>query len=313
MQSFIEKKSKMHAMNTKKAVNNRSGFTLVELMIVVLLTGIAVIAIYRGYTAFSHSADVQEQIIEMQQSLRIGIYTLAKDMMQAGVTEEDNEIVLVDSNRKNVAAVTFLTASNYPDLNLPDDPIVEFGMDLGSGGEFAGDGLDNDGDGDVDEEDEIRVGDDDFNDDGERIRYRLSNPEDANDNDVLDVGEDANDNGILDKSLQREVWTCDPATGVCDYGAPQTIITNVSAINFTYLQEDGVTELSPLPLSEADRSLIDTVEITMVVRTTNEDLRITNDDPYSNQLGTWTWTPNPPDHFRRRVMSTRIKIRNANM
>ncbi len=62
----------MHAMKTK-SINNIHGFTLVELMIVVLLTGIAVIAIYRGYTAFSQSADTQEQIIEMQQNLRIGM------------------------------------------------------------------------------------------------------------------------------------------------------------------------------------------------------------------------------------------------
>ncbi len=40
-------------MNTKSTINNMRGFTLVELMIVVLLTAIAVIAIYRGYTAFS--------------------------------------------------------------------------------------------------------------------------------------------------------------------------------------------------------------------------------------------------------------------
>jgi prepilin-type N-terminal cleavage/methylation domain-containing protein len=277
MQSFIEKKSKIHAMNTKSTLNNMRGFTLVELMIVVLLTAIAVIAIYRGYTAFSHSADVQEQIIEMQQNLRIGTYTMVKDIMRAGMTEEDDYVVLVDAARRDMKTVTFFVA---------DASTVEFGMDLGSGGVFAGDTIDNDGDGDTDEEDESRMGDGDLNDDGERIRYTLN-------------GED----------LQRQVW--DSATS--DYGSAQTIITNVSALGLTYVEDDD-TVLGALPLNAGDRSLIDTVEITMVVRTTNEDLRITNNETYVNNLrGTAVLTVSPPDHFRRRAMTMRVKIRNANL
>jgi prepilin-type N-terminal cleavage/methylation domain-containing protein len=291
MQSFIEKKSKMHAMNTKPTMNNMRGFTLVELMIVVFLSAIAVIAIYRGYTAFSHSADVQEQIIEMQQNLRIGIYWLEKDLRRAGMTEEDNEACKVDGGREQA----FLTATNTSAPGfIPGDPIVEFVMDLGSGGAFSGDSKDNDGDEDIDEEDEARTGDDDCDDEDERIRYSLN-------------GED----------LQRAVW--DGAT----YTAAQTIITNVSALNFVYLNKDGglLTSL-PCPVifckltTAADLEAINTVEITMVVRTTNEDYRITNNDTYANQLSTlspWSWTPSPPDNFRRRVMSKRVKIRNANM
>jgi len=283
MQSFIENKSKMHAMNTKPTKNNTRGFTLVELMIVVLLTAIAVIAIYRGYTAFSHSADVQEQIIEMQQNLRIGTYTMVKDIMRAGMTEEDDYVVLVDAARRDMKTVTFFIA---------DASTVEFGMDLGSGGVFATDGDDNDGDGlddgdsAIEAQQEGRMGDGDLNDDGERIRYTLN-------------GED----------LQRQVW--DSATS--DYGAAQTIITNVSALGLTYVKDDD-TVLGALPLNAGDRSLIDTVEITMVVRTTNEDLRITNNETYANNLrGTAVLTVSPPDHFRRRAMTMRVKIRNANL
>jgi prepilin-type N-terminal cleavage/methylation domain-containing protein len=90
MQSLIKNKSKMHAMRTKPNTNHMRGFTLVELMVVVLLTAIAVIAIYRGYTAFSSSADAQEQIIEMQQNLRIGMYMIEKDIRRAGMNEEDD-------------------------------------------------------------------------------------------------------------------------------------------------------------------------------------------------------------------------------
>ena len=279
MQSFIEFESKMYAMNIKSTLKNKKGFTLVELMIVVLLTGIAVIAIYRGYTAFSHSADVQEQIIEMQQNLRIGMDWLEKDLRRAGMTEEDTELISVSGAKKP----GFLTATNTTAVGFtPGDPIVEVVMDLGSGGDFDTDGNDNDGDGRTDEEDEARVGDGDADDDDERIRYSLN-------------GED----------LQREVWD-----GTANaYNAAQTIISNVSALNFVYLDVDG----NPTAVPDD----INTVEITMVVRTTNEDYRITNRERYANQLGTWVWPaitdPTPNDNFRRRVMSKRVKIRNANL
>ena len=259
----------------RKFLKNSNGFTLVELMVTVLLTAIAVIAIYRGYTSFSQSADAQQQVIEMQQNLRIGMYTLVRDMIRAGMTEEDQNIVMVDTTRKDVKSVTFLTA---------DASTAEFGMDLGSGGVFASDTEDNDGDGTTNEEDEIRVGDDDFNDDGERILYTL--------------------NGL---NLERRVWD----SSIPGYGAAQTIITNVSGLDFTYVKEDD-TVLSSLPLSEADRSLIDTVEITMVVRTTNEDYRITNNESYNNLRGALVLGPQN-DNFRRRSMTMRLKIRNANL
>ena len=82
----------MHAIKTKPTLNNMHGFTLVELMVTVFLTAIAVIAIYRGYTTFSQSADAQQQTMEMQQNLRIGMNTLVKDIMRAGMNDEDESV-----------------------------------------------------------------------------------------------------------------------------------------------------------------------------------------------------------------------------
>ena len=294
---IYRKQSKMRAMKTKSRISNVSGFTLVELMVVVFLSAIAVIAIYRGYTAFTQSADAQEQTIEMQQNLRIGMYTLFKDVMRAGMTEEDTSTLIMDTDRMNIKALTFLTADNY---SASGAPMLEFAMDLVGMDEdgvklpFASDGEDNDGDDEIDEPDEAWMGDDDINDDGERVRYSLS---------LVDAGVPNWFN------LQREVWSCD-ATG-CDYDPPQTIITNVCALDFTYVRADD-TVLNTLPLSETDRALIETVEITMVVRTTNEDYRITSNESYNNLRGTEVLAPQN-DNFRRRAMSMRVKVRNANL
>ena len=75
-------------------------------------------------------------------------------------------------------------------------------------------------------------------------------------------------------------------------------------------QDDTV--LGALPLSETDRALVDTVEITMVVRTTNEDYRITNNESYNDLRGALVLGPQN-DNFRRRFMTMRLKIRNANL
>ena len=168
------------------------------------------------------------------------------------------------------------------DVTFLDDPLlvdqVTVGMDLSSGGVFPTNHVDDDRDDLIDgaDPDEVadRIGDDDFNDPDEIIRYALN-------------GED----------LQRSVWN----------GASfdtQTIITNVSCLHFAYLKENGgVTDVP---------SEVDSVIVTLVVRTTNEDYRITNKEDYQNLRGDYIYTA-PGDHFRRRAMSMLVKIRNANL
>jgi prepilin-type N-terminal cleavage/methylation domain-containing protein len=274
-------------------LKNSNGFTLVELMVTVFLTAIAVIAIYRGYTSFSQSADAQEQVIEMQQNLRIGMYTLVRNIIRAGMNEEDSDVA------------GFILDIEPPDGTFDnDEETIAFSMNLGSGGVYSGDGEDNDKDGVIDEEDEVRVGDNDVDDDGERIHFFFYN-EDTNNNSQLDAGEDVNGNGSLDQWLQKEVWN----SGA--YGTAQTIITNVSALNFVYLDENG-NVLGPTISNSTDLEAIDTVEITLVVRTTNEDYRIINNESYQNLQGAVIYTA-PGDNFRRRSMSMRVKVRNAQL
>ena len=276
----------MHAINTKPTLNNMCGFTLVELMVTVFLTAIAVIAIYRGYTTFSQSADAQQQTMEMQQNLRIGMTTLVKDIMRAGMNDEDESV------------------AGFISIDLGDGPTndvdkIAFSMDLGSANgsgvnnldpPFASDTpIDNDGDGDIDEDDEARIGDGFVDDDGERIYYALS-------------GED----------LQRRLWDADLVPP--GYGPAQTVINNVSFLEFVYLDEDeNLVNGGVLPITDpAVLANIDTVVVTLVVRTTNEDYRITNKETYQNLLLTDIYTA-PGDNFRRRAMSMRVKVRNANL
>jgi prepilin-type N-terminal cleavage/methylation domain-containing protein len=293
MQSFIEKKSKMHAMNTKPTINNMRGFTLVELMVAVVLSAIAVVAIYRGYTSFSQSSDAQEQIIEMQQNLRIGMQWIEKDLRRAGMNEEEDDIV-------GFAEDGCFTNS------------ITFSMDL-TGGES--DGLDNDHDEAIDGADtdpppfnESVYGDGETDDPGEAIEYYLMYDDPGTGN--LEICPAAFDADKYPCYLMRE------DTNAIDR---DKIIDNVDALNFVYLDEDR--ELIAVPaggVAPGDLEDIMIIQICLVVRTTNEDYRYFNTEPYENIRplsggGPETIFTGPRDNFRRRVFCKEIKVRNAGL
>jgi type IV pilus assembly protein PilW len=284
LQSFIEINNKikylMWLMNRTICKINEKGFTLVELMVAVFLTGLAVIGIYRGYTSFSQSADTQEQIIEMQQNLRIGMYMIEKDIRRAGMEEEEDE---------------------FAGFENAEESSVRFNMDLwgddgASAENFATlDALDGTTDGVI----EDLTGDGDVADEDERLTYKL---------------EDNDGDGLLDLVVTDENDAVD-----------RIIITGVDALNIVYLDEDEGDTLDPdatpddpatgrLPggLAAGDLDDIYSVQIAMVVRTTNEDYRYTNNEEYRNLQGDVIYQA-PGDNFRRRMIVKQIKIRNAGL
>ena len=202
---------------------------------------------------------------------------------------------------------------------MVNETSIQFTMDLGSGGILAGyaiDGVDNDEDGveddpaksntqdtdgdgyidDMEAVEESRIGDGDVTDDGEKIKYFLQANGATND-------------------LIRGIWN--NAAG--SYNT-QTVITNVEWLDFVYRDEDdNVLPQKPLvecPAGSGFNSLnldlteIDKVEITLVVRTTNEDYRYTDTGTYSNLDGSRSFDPTPDDNFRRRAFTMVVQIRN---
>jgi len=267
LQSFIEKKSKMHAMNTKPNMLNMRGFTLVELMIALFLTAIATVAIYRGYVSFSRSADIQEQTIEMQQNLRIGMWMLEKDLRRAGMNEEDDENAGFSLATPNTVMFTMDLGGSNPTVALEL-------TDLGSYDE---------GDGDV-------------ADRGEQISYTRRGP---------------NAQGVF--GLYRNDENLNPS------GTGNEIISNLDALNFVYLIESG-SALTPVQLANPSNwTSIRSVQVSMVVHTTNEDYSYNDNTPYQNLQGDTIFDaatiPATDDakHRRRRVLSKQVKIRNAGL
>jgi type IV pilus assembly protein PilW len=76
------KSTRSHTLQSKSY--NSSGFTLVELMVAVAVSGIVMTAIYGAYVAQQRTATAQEQVIEMQQDLRSALYIMESEIRMAG-------------------------------------------------------------------------------------------------------------------------------------------------------------------------------------------------------------------------------------
>ena len=89
-------------------------------------------------------------------------------------------------------------------------------------------------------------------------------------------------------------------------GAAQRIAENIDALNFVYLDIDGVKIDTPVPA--ANLPLIKSVQITMIARTKKKDQGYTDNNTYKNQQDEDIPTAN--DSYRRRVLSREIRCRN---
>jgi len=286
----------------RRCLKNDKGFTLVELMVTVFLTAIAVIAIYRGYTAFSQSADAQQQTLEMQQNLRIGMYWLVKDIMRAGMNEEDEDAASFSEAFTNSLEFSMDLWGAECDGGDCGDNGLDDNLDGNIDEPGERDGRDNDDDGLFDEDDEQLIGDGLVDDEGEVIAYYL----------VKDQPTFA----VCPAVFDPDVYPCVLYREDTNAGSGQKLITNVDALNFVYLDETR----TPLPVPgggmiQTDRAKIRSIQICLVVRTTNEDYRYNNNESYVNIDPTGADEILPPqgDNFRRRAFCEEIKIRNAGL
>lgn len=72
----------------KRAMDSRSrqqGFTLVELMVAVVILGIALVSMYSLYLGMQRTTSNQEEVVDIQQSLRVAIDSMSKDIKMAGL------------------------------------------------------------------------------------------------------------------------------------------------------------------------------------------------------------------------------------
>jgi len=117
------------------------------------------------------------------------------------------------------------------------------------------------------------------------------------------------DSGAATEQISYRYNSTDDELERDEGGGYQTIAENIDAVNFVYLGIDNTVLSSPV----ADRSLIRSVQVTMVARAEKGDPGYTDDNIYENQSGVSIFVPGAGDNRRRRVLSRQIKCRNLGL
>ncbi len=66
----------------------KSGFTMVELLVVLAISSIVFTLMYQTYTAQLKSHTTQQELVEMQQNLRAALYLMEREIRMAGYAPE---------------------------------------------------------------------------------------------------------------------------------------------------------------------------------------------------------------------------------
>ena len=67
---------------------NKKGMTLIELLVVMVIAAVLLGGIYRLFTSQSKAYAVQDQVVEVQQNIRIAMEILLKDLRMTGLDDD---------------------------------------------------------------------------------------------------------------------------------------------------------------------------------------------------------------------------------
>ena len=64
--------------------NSKAGFTLIEVMVAMAISGVVLASIAKVYSSQLKTHTTQQQVVEMQQSMRAVLYLMERDLRMAG-------------------------------------------------------------------------------------------------------------------------------------------------------------------------------------------------------------------------------------
>lgn len=92
-----------------------NGFTLVEVLVAVAISGILITGIYSAFEVQQDSFLIQDQVAEMQQNLRAGVSFMAQEIRMAGY----------DPERSGTAGITTATAGTFAFTHVADNDGID--------------------------------------------------------------------------------------------------------------------------------------------------------------------------------------------
>jgi type IV pilus assembly protein PilW len=254
---------------------NSAGFSLLEVLIAMAISGMVMTGIYQAYVQQMRVNNTQSQVVDMQQSARVGMYFMERDIRLAGLDPSS----LADSGI-DVASANTITIS----------------VDM-TGGEA--DGIDNDRDGTIDEAGEW------YDRIPEQVTYALSNDASPQDG-VNDALQGVNNNPChLLRNGQRLASNID-ALNIVYLGVDDAVagcLENCLLVNPTTVQELRNIRAVQITLIARAGETIPGLSIPF-----------TDDNTYSNQpIAGNIILPVQNDGFRRVRLVSEVRCRNIGL
>lgn len=214
--------------------NLGSGFSLVELLVAMAITGVVMVVVFKVYTTQQDSYVLQEQVAEMQQNGRTAKYVMTREIRMAGY------------DPTGLAGAGFISAGGN---------IIHFTMDITNE------------DGSIDPGDDITYS---LSADKELMRNDGTNNQAVVEN-VEAVGFayafDADDNGSIDTSAGGNIiWAIDSDVTDADSQLDTYLDTNDDGIISLDDNATGAALASPVPLDK-----VRAVRMWILARTGRED------------------------------------------
>jgi type IV pilus assembly protein PilW len=277
----------------KQHMNDHNGFTLIELLIAIGISGLVLTGIFQVYQGQIRTNNTQNQIVDMQQSIRVAMYFMEREIRMAGLDPSTTASSGILTAATNTITISIDATGGLNDgVDNDGDGIIDEGVD----------GIDNDSDGLTDEPDEAEW----FDGTPEQVIYALSN--------------DTNNNGQNDALEGINNDACDLLRN------GQRVASNIDALNFAYFGMDEAQNncdencrlTNPLGPQLANEQLADvrSVQITVVARSgqfiPGLSIPFTDTRTYFNRPGDVILAPQN-DGFRRIHLLSEVRIRNLGL
>ncbi|MFZ5776523.1 MAG: PilW family protein [Thermodesulfobacteriota bacterium] len=257
--------------STEKTTGNDYGFTLVELVIVMLVVCIIMAGVSGVYQAQTRASAQNENIADIQQNLRGAVAVMTTEIRQAGC----------DPTKNADAGIVSATATR-----------LQFTADL------AGNPVNpNDADGIISQGTVIPPGV------NENITYGFGAGIDVNNNGIVD-------NGGADWSMSASLGRTTITGGAMQPFADniEAIEFNYILMDGTVTNGSGIPSPAQTNTSISNPNDIRTVQISILGRSNNPSQNYRNTETYTTASGL-VWNP-PDDAFRRRLVIVNIYCRN---
>ena len=106
------------------------GFTLLEVLVVILILGIVMAGVYSVYTSQQKSFLIQEDVAEMQQNLRAAMFTMVREIRLAGCNPTGKATAGIVTANVSTISVSMDISGNNPNVDPPDGDINDANEDV---------------------------------------------------------------------------------------------------------------------------------------------------------------------------------------